>query len=206
MDFRGSCLAQKLYNPCAGCSADYRIVNHNNTLASDRVRNGIELDSDLVLAVLLAGSDERPSDIFVFDEADAVGDSGLLGIADGGVKAGVRNADNNVRLNGMLQGEESACSDPCRVNAAAVDYRIGAGKVDVFKNAERAGLFVAVVFNGAHAVFIKNNNLSGLDVADKLRPHCVKRAAFRGNDVAPVGCFAVAKRTEAVLVAHGNKL
>ena len=53
-----------------------------------------QLDPHRLLPVFLAGGDKGAADIAVLYQPHPVGDTGLLGIAHGGVQAGVRNANN----------------------------------------------------------------------------------------------------------------
>ena len=106
----------------------------------------------------------------------------------------------------MLKRQKRARPLPCGVHRTAVYYRVGARKINVLKNAEGAGRFFAVVFNGSYAVFIEHNYLAGLYITYKFRPHRVKRAAFGSHNVSSVLRFAVAQRAKAVFITHRNKL
>lgn len=84
-----------------GRAADDGIVHHHHPLAANLAFHGAELDLDLIYPVILPGGDEGPADIFVFDQADAVGNPRFPGIAHGGVQTGIRHADDNVRVHRM---------------------------------------------------------------------------------------------------------
>ncbi len=78
MHLRRSGLAHELYYVRAGRSADDRVVDQHDALALYRGGNGVELYVDGLLALALFRLDKGARDILVFDEADAVGDTGLL--------------------------------------------------------------------------------------------------------------------------------
>ncbi len=52
-----------------------------------------------------------------FDKADAVGDAALARVTEGCIKAGIRHADDDIRLHGMLEREERARALACDVDA-----------------------------------------------------------------------------------------
>ena len=91
------------------------------------------------LALGLAALNEGAADIFVLDKAYAVGDAALLGITQGGVQAGIRRADDDVGLDGMLLRQETAGLQAGLMDAGALDDGIRAGKVDVLEHAHRVG-------------------------------------------------------------------
>ena len=73
-----------------------------------------------------------------------VGDAGLAGVADGGVQAAVGHADDDVRLDGMLQSQEGSGPQTGLVDTGAVHHRVGPGEVDKLKDAQAALALVAV--------------------------------------------------------------
>ena len=64
----------------------------------------------------------------------------------------------------------------------------------------------AMIFYGAYSVFIEYNNLAGEQISYELSADRVKSAAFGGNYICSLVCYAVAERSEAVLVTGGDKL
>ena len=67
-----------------GVAADDRVVDDDQPLAADDVAQRVELEPDAELADGLARLDEGAADVGVLDQALAVGDAGLLGVADRG--------------------------------------------------------------------------------------------------------------------------
>ena len=92
------------------------------------------------------------------------------------------------------------------MNTTAVNYRIGTGKVNVFKHAKGAGDLIAMVGYAFNTALLKNNNFTGLYITDKLCTHRIKGTAFGSYNVSSIGRFAVAKGSKAVFVPCGDKL
>ena len=206
MDFLRTRVPQKLYDPPGGRAPDDGIVHHHHPLAPDFAFHGAELDLDLIYPVILPGGDEGPADIFVFDQADAVGNPRFPGIAHGGVQTGIRHADDNVRVHRMGFCKDLPCPDPGIMNADTVDDGIRPGKVDIFKNAHLFGRGAAVAGVGVDAVAVKGQDFSGQNVPLEFRADSVKGAALRCDDIRPVLPFSIAQRAESVGVAHRNEL
>ena len=108
------------------------------------------------------------------------------GIAEGGVQAGVRHADDHVRLNGVLQRQKGARrAARAGVDAAAVYDGVRTGKVDVLKDAQRAGRT-----GRSGAVMLRrpplsaDHDLAGTHVPHELCTDAVQRAALGGKDPA----------------------
>ena len=73
-------------------SADNGIVHNHNALALDNVFERVELEAHAHGAQLLRGLDERAGDVAVLDQAGAVGNAALKGVAlgpDGRPESGV---------------------------------------------------------------------------------------------------------------------
>src|SRR5699024_5198765 len=103
VDLAGPGVPDQLDEPGAGGAPDDGVVHHDDPLALDRLPQGVELQPHAALPLVLAGLDEGPADVAVFDEPHAVGDAGATGVADGGGDAGVRHAHDHVRPHGVLQ-------------------------------------------------------------------------------------------------------
>lgn len=141
-----------------------------------------------------------------FDKADAVGDAALARVTEGCIKAGIRHADDDIRLHGMLEREERACALARDMDAAAVDDGVRAGEVDELEDAKLLRRFAAVARVGANAGRVDDNDLTRADVALKLGADGVERAGFRREDNRAVLQMPHAEGTEAVGVARGNEL
>ena len=87
MNLLRASVSQKGHNPGRGGSTDDGIINEDDAFPADLAADGAQLDSHLIQPVILTGRDEGSADIFVFHQADAVGDSGGPGIAQGSVQA-----------------------------------------------------------------------------------------------------------------------
>ena len=108
MHFGSARLAQKLNDAHGRGAADDGIVDQHDALALYGGGDWVQFDANLHFSALLRGLNERAADVFVFEEAYAVRDAGSARIADRRVNAAVRNADDDVRLNGVFQREEAA--------------------------------------------------------------------------------------------------
>ena len=127
-------------------------------------------------------------------------------VTEGCIKAGIRHADDDIRLHGMLEREERACALARDMDAAAVDDGVRAGEVDELEDAELLRRFAAVARVGANAGRVDDNDLTRADVALKLGADGVERAGFRREDNRAVLQMPHAEGTEAVGVARGNEL
>ena len=108
--------AKKSDYTLAGSASYYGVVDENYTLAAYCIGYGIKLDSDLVLSDVLTGSDEGSAYILIFDKTETVRDTGLLGIADSGIKTRVGNSDYDVGIYLMSLGEKRTGSAACLVD------------------------------------------------------------------------------------------
>ena len=199
-------LAQQVDGAAAGGAPDDGVIDQHHALALHHGADGVQLDIDLIFPHILRGRNKGAADVFVLDKAHAVGDPGLPGVAHGGVQTGVRHADDDVRLHGMLQREERTGPLTGHMNAAAVDHGVGAGKVDELKNAQSPGRDAAVGSVGLDAVFVRHHDLSGQNIPLKAGAHGVQSAAFRGEHHAAVLQPPHAQGTEAVRVPDGDQL
>ena len=205
MNLRCAGLADELYNVGAGSAADDGIVDQHHALATDGGGDGVELDVDRFFPLALLRLDKGAGDILVFNEAYTVRNTGLLGIAEGSIKAGVRNAYDHVRLNGMLQCQKGSGALPRGVDAAAVYDGVRAGEVNVFKDAQRAGALAAVGGYAAQTALVRDDDLTGAYVPHELCADAVQRAALGGKDPA-VSQPSDAERPEAMGIPDGDQL
>ena len=136
MNLLGPGASQQLDDVAAGGPADNRIVDHNHPLTAHRLRKGVELDSHRIFPLALARLDEGPADIAVLDKADPIWNAGSLCEAKRRIEAGIRHADDNIRLDGMLLPEQLAGAQTGCVHRSPLDHRIRAGEIDEFKDAE----------------------------------------------------------------------
>ena len=116
----------------AGGAAHDGVVNQDNAF----VPNGFLHGGKLYLYGVHppGGLDERATDVFVFDEPDAVGNAGGSGVADGRVESRVRNADDYVGIRGMGKSENLAGTQSCRMHGDTVDDGVRSRKINIFKD------------------------------------------------------------------------
>ncbi len=105
VDLGGAGLPQQLDNPGAGGAADDGVVHQHHPFALDRGLRALSL-MRTAFSRCLGGLDEGAADVPVLDKADPIGDAGLAGIAQGRIQTGVGHADDHVRLDRVLQGQE----------------------------------------------------------------------------------------------------
>ena len=129
-----------------------------------------------------------------------------MGVADGRVQAGVRHPDDRIGFHGMLLGKKGPGSLAGEADAAAVQDRIGPGKIDVLEDAHVPRGRPAVGAVGMQAFRVCGHDLTGLDVPDEGGADCVQRAAFRSKNDRPVRPFSNAERPETVPVARRDQL
>src|SRR5215468_8505928 len=98
MYFDRTSFAQHAHDRTLGVAADDRIVDDDEPLATDVVAQWVELEPDAQLADRLGRLDEGPPDVGVLDQAGAVWDAGLGGVADRGRRARLGNRDDQVGL------------------------------------------------------------------------------------------------------------
>ena len=79
-------------------------------------RSGLSLSRMPSWRMRLRRRDEGAPDVGVLDQALAVRDAGLLGVADRGGRAGLGRRDDQVGLDRVLAGERAAHLDPGRVH------------------------------------------------------------------------------------------
>ena len=199
-------VAKELYDPRGRCAAYDGVVYQNDAFSAHDARDRVQLYSHFVLSRVLPRSDEGSSYIFVFDESYLIGEPGLLRVADRGVKTRVGNADDDIRLNGMLEREESSRAASRLVDVASVYRRVGTREINVLENAHPVGSLSAVLRDTANAALVEYDDLARLDIADELRADGIERAALGRDDVRAVLRLSVAERTEAVLISCGDHL
>ena len=73
MDLRSARLTEQMNDSRTGRSAHYGIVYHYDSLAANALANGIKLDFNRALTLILRGLYETPSDVFVLYKAYSVG-------------------------------------------------------------------------------------------------------------------------------------
>ena len=148
-----------------GVAAHDRVVHHDQPLAGDHFAQRVQLEPDTQLADGLAGLDEGTPHVGVLDQALAVGDAGLLGVADGGRSTRLGHRDDQVRGDRVLAGQPAAHVQPGGVHRPAGDRGVRSGQVDVLEDAPgRSGVGEP---ERAQPVGVDGDHLAGFDLADE---------------------------------------
>src|SRR5256714_2051755 len=158
---QGTRLAQHPDDGPLRVAPDDRVVDDHDPLAAHVVPQRVQLQPDAELADGLRGLDEGAPHVGVADQAGAVRDAGLLGVPDGGRRAGLRYRDHQVGLDRMLTGEAPADVHPGRVDVAAADRGVRPGQVDVLEQAALGIRYGEPL--GAQPVLVDRDQFARLD-------------------------------------------
>ena len=206
VDLSSARMAEQLDDLRRGSSPYDTVVYKDNALALYRFADRVQLYPYGILAHSLSRLNERSADIAVLYEADSVGNTALLCEAERSVKSAVRAADDDVRLNRVLQRKIMTCTQTRAVDARTLDDRVGARKINELEHAHGAPL-TAVGPNALNAVLVDNDYLSGFDIPDEIGASAVECAALGSHDIArAVRELTQTKRSEALRVACRNEL
>ena len=206
VDFLRAGLPYELDETCAGGSTYDGVIDQNDTLALDFGADRVQLDLDEILTLGLSRCDEGSSDVLVFDEADTIRDTGLPAVADRGIEAGVRHADDDVCIDRMLLCEEFTGTHSGIVYGCAVDDGIRTCEVNILKYTGGVLLGIAVILDGAETILVHDHDLTRLEVTHQLRTDCVKCTGLAGKYDRAVLGFTIAERTEAMRITYGDQL
>ena len=207
MDLGCTGLTQQIHDPAAGRAAHNGIVDQHDAFPCDRFTDRTQLELYAAVALRLRRRNKCPSDVFVFDEADAVGNAGCLRKSERGIQSRIRHADDSIRIHRMRRGEQCARLFPCRMNGNAVQNRIRTRKIDILKNTGALRRSAAVSAVGLHPpVRCQHDHFSGFEIAQEFRADCGKRTALRCGHIAALRQPADAERPESVRIADGDQL
>ena len=206
MDFLCPSLPEQSHDLAAGGAPDDGVIDQDNPLSRYLIPDGAEFDFHLVYPLALAGGNKGAPDILVFDKAQAKGNAGLLRVADGGVQSRIGHTHNQVCLHGVALCQQTTGVFSCFMDADAVDDGVGAGKIDVFKNAAPLGPAAAMGSVGMNTGFVKGQDFSRKQIPLEFCAHSRQSAAFRSHNVKVFGGDAIAQGTEAVGIPGGNHL
>ena len=176
----GARLAQHLHHLGRRGAAHDGVVHHHQPLAGDHLLHGVELQVDTLVAQALVGLDESAAHIAVLDQPLAVGDAGLMGVADGGRDGGVRHADHHIGLDRGLTGQLPAHPHTCRVEELTPEHAVRPREVDVLEHA-KSGTLRLHRLKGADAAAVDDDGLTGGDLALELRAQVVQSAGLGGD-------------------------
>ena len=206
VDLLRASLPHELDETCTGGSTYDGVIDQDDTLALDFRTDRVQLDLYEVLTLRLSRCDEGSSDVLVLDEADTIWDTGLPAVTDRGIEAGVRYADDDVRIDRMLFCEELAGAHTGIVYGCSVDDRIRTCEVNILKHAGGVLLGIAVILDGAETILIHDHDLTRLEVTHQLRTDRIECAGLTGEYDGTVLGFTIAERAEAVRITYGDQL
>ena len=184
MNLLGAGVAQHLDELHHGGAAHDGVVDDDQALALDIVAQRVEFHTHAHGAQLLRRLDKRTAHVAVLDKALAKGNTALVRIPLRGRQAGVGHADDQVGLDGLLVCQLATHVVTAGIDALAVHDGVGAGKVDLLKDAV-GGLFgCRHALLGYQTLGADAQDLAGTDVTDVLGTHDVECAGLGSNDPA----------------------
>ena len=166
-------------------AADDGVIDDDDTPAGDGFLDEVELYADIEVANQLGGLEEGAANVMVADEGVLEGDAKLLGEAESGVGAGIRDGDDEVRLDGVKAGELAAHGGADTGDVDIGDDAVRAGEVHVLEDAEGFLLLGKGKFR-ADAGFIDDHDLAGFDLEDELGVDEIEGAGLAGEDVGAI--------------------
>ena len=193
-------LAQHPDEGALGVAADDRVVDDDEALARDDVRERVELEPDAELAQRLRRLDERASDVGVLGEALPNGMPDCLGVADRGRRARLGHGDDEVGLDGVLARPACGPSRRARRAPAAGDRGVGPRQVDVLEDAALGVRLGEALLRRPSRV--DGDELARLDLADERGADDVERRGLAGHDPAALQP-AEHQRADALRVPRG---
>src|SRR6476620_8807921 len=202
VDLRGAGVAQHADDLAGGVAADDRVVDDDQALAGDYLRQRVELQPQAVFAQLLAGLDEGPGDVAVLDQTVVPRQPGSAREPGGSGVARVRHRDHQVGLDRRLAPEDLAHPPARLLQDLALQAAVGAGEVDVLKDAAGAAVGLHHLA-GLQPALGQADHLAGVDLAHQFGADDVEGAALGGDDEA-VTEAAEAERPDPVRVAEGD--
>ena len=180
----GAGVAQHLDELHHGGAANDGVVDDDQALALDIVAQWIELHAHAHGTQLLRGLDKRTAHIAILDEALAKGNAALARITLRRRQTGVGHADDQVGIDGLLVCQLTTHVVTAGVDALAIHDGVGAGKVDLLKDAV-SGLFGSGhTLLGYQALGTDAQDLAGTDITDILGAHDIECTCLGGNDPA----------------------
>ena len=210
IDFGGAAFAQQLHDVFRGRTAHDGIVHHRHLLAAHHVFEGIELLPHDLLAPRLGRHDEAAAHVVVLRQPAPVRHAQRLRHPRREEIGRRRHVDHQVRLQPSLfhlLRQLPADAHALGRHQPALDHRILAGEVDVFKNAER--LLFRPADAAMHLAFVVDQHgFAGLQIAHGLETEVVEAVGLRRErvDHPAVGVLAPQhQRPDAVRIREGQQ-
>jgi hypothetical protein len=123
--------------------------------------------------------------IVASDEAHLKRQFGLLGVAHGGHRRGIRHGHNDIGLGRGFPGQLAAQFSTDFIDAFSKDMAVGPGKIDEFKNAMGLG-GRGHLGDGPHPAMIEGHDFPRFDFPREFRVDDVKGAGLRRDQRRPV--------------------
>ena len=207
VDFRGTGITQSDHQFSAGGPAHNRVVDHDDALASQHIRERVELDPNPGLSHRLRGLNKRPPHIAVLDQTIRVGNSTLLGKPDSSWNPRVGNADHQISIDGRLTGKGASNPLPVGVQRFAEKTTVRSSKINHLEDAKTIRLFAPALAQQIWRPQLELHQLTGLNVIDILRANDFKTAGFTAHH--PLACRLIAKeakdeRTDSMTITDGE--
>ena len=136
MDFLRAGAAEQIDQVTRRRTPHDAVVHNHEALALDDLAERGQLETNTLVAEALIGLNEGAANIAVLDQSLIEGDAGAVRIADAGGVGRVRNGTDDVSLNGVHAGQFLAHCLAAQINAPTFQDGVGAGEVDVLKDAE----------------------------------------------------------------------
>jgi hypothetical protein len=190
-DLLGLSLSSHVDDLSAGCTTDNTVVDKKDISVLELLLHGIQLSPHRLLALLLAGHDESPSNITVLDKGLTVRNAELLSQAECRHLGGAGNRDDEIDglhnvfaqllQHGIGEGQSHVLSRP--INRDSIHHGVGTGKVDKLEDIGRVVQRRYDLAEIGLAALGDDDSLAGLDVDVVRVLQLVKSDTFAGEHV-----------------------
>ena len=182
VDLAGSRRADHLHDLAARGPSNHRIVAEDDPLPRQQLPDGVQLDLDAEVPDRLLGLDEGPSHVVVADQTELEGNARLLGVAQGGRDARIRNRDHNVRVDGGFTGQPPAHPVAGSVDTLSEDAAVRPAEIDLLEDAEGVARRVGLP-KGVERTVLDSQDLARFHIPQVACPDQVEGAGFGGDHV-----------------------
>ena len=130
---------------------------------------------------------------------------GFLGVPLCCRQTGIRNTDNQIRINRKIPGKRPSPAYPGVIDRKSVYRAVQSGKIDIFKDAVRQAWGFGQKIRMELSVPTDCQNLSGLQIPDKFRVYGLQRTALGSQDI---GMIPLSKtdRLQPIGISHADQL
>ena len=162
-----------------GIAAHDGVIDDDDASSLNDVTQRVELEPNTQVAQGLRGLDESPAHVGVLDQAHAVGDAGLVGIADSSRGARLWHRDDEVGIGRVFLGQDLADFDANVVDTSSSNNGVRASQVNVFEDAPLGPGRSETA--GAQPSRVNGDHLAGLDLANESTTDDVDSRSFGGD-------------------------